>query len=224
MESQPARRPFIAMRQNWKHHGAGRSLLVRHLRDRLMVETKLRREAEALCLVDPLTGAFNRRGLEMKFGEEKSKAQRFQRKLFVLFFDVDNFKAFNTNHGQLTGDIVLREVIGAVRSVLRAYDSVHRLGGEEFGVLLPEMRSVQEACIVAERIRRTVENLRVESHNGGGPLSVTISIGIAQYGGSETLDDFRDHANQAEMEAKKAGKNRVFVYAADGNAPSPAMQ
>ena len=224
MESQPARRPFIAMRQSWKHHGAGRSLLVRRLRDRLMVETKLRKEAEALCLVDPLTGAFNRRGLEMKFGEEKSKAQRFQRKLFILFFDVDDFKAFNTNHGQLTGDIVLREVIAAVRSSLRPYDSVHRLGGEEFGVLLPEMRSVQEACIVAERIRAKVEGLRVAPHDGADALGVTISIGIAQYGGSEPLDGLIDHANQAEMEAKKAGKNRVFVYAADGNAPAPAMQ
>jgi len=220
MESQRLKRPFWMDRKLARRKTFRTMLLVHRLETRLMVETKLRKEAEALCLIDPLTGAFNRRGLEMKFSEEKSKAQRFQRKLFILFFDVDNFKAFNSNHGQLTGDVVLGEVIAAVMSNLRPYDSLHRLGGEEFGVLLPEMRSMHEACIVAERIRRRVEALRVVPHDGSAALGVTISIGIAQYDGTESLDEMIDKANQAEMEAKKAGKNRSYVFSREAIAPA----
>jgi len=116
-------------------------------RNRLMVEETRRESAEQQLLTDPLTGASNRRGLEKRFLEECSKAERFKsRKLFMLFMDIDFFKQFNADFGENTGDLVLKEVVRTIEANLRQYDSLFRIGGEEFVVLLPEHRSLKSAA------------------------------------------------------------------------------
>ncbi|MEW6036005.1 MAG: GGDEF domain-containing protein [Candidatus Micrarchaeota archaeon] len=186
------------------------------LRRALFQEQKLRKEAEERCITDPLTGAFNRRGLEMRFAEEQSKAKRFGRGLCLVFFDVDNFKAFNSEHGQQSGDIVLKGMVGAIRSVLRPYDSVHRYGGEEFIVILPEVSSDWDACSVAERIRRRIEAVELVSFDGSAGLRVTASLGVASLRDGDSLESLIERANRAEMEAKRRGKNRTCVFSGDG--------
>jgi diguanylate cyclase (GGDEF)-like protein len=185
---------------------------VRRCQSTVMVEKRLREEAENRLLIDPLTEAHNRRGLEQKFTEELSKAQRFKRALFMLFLDVDNFKAFNTDYGEQTGDTVLRDVVKVIKARQRPYDSVHRIGGEEFVVLLPEINAPEDACRVAERIRTGVAGMGIAAHNNGDRLRVTVSIGVAQLGPDDNVDTLIDKANRAEMEAKKNGKNRTFVF------------
>lgn len=194
---------------------------IRLLRSRLIEEKKRRIVAERNMMVDPLTGAFNRRGLEAKFVEEASKVRRFGRGMCMLFLDVDNFKKFNSMHGEEAGDSVLRGLVAALKDNLRAYDSVHRIGGEEFVVLLPETASLQHACIVAERLRKVVEGMQVE--HSGSVLAVTASIGIAPLEGGMGLQELVNRANQAEMEAKECGKNRVCVFSENGTKPAEAF-
>ncbi len=183
------------------------------LRNKLMVEEGRRASVEQQLLTDPLTGASNRRGLEKRFLEECSKAERFKsRKLFMVFFDIDNFKKFNADYGENTGDAVLVDVVKVVESCLRRYDSLFRIGGEEFVVLLPEHRSLESACRTAERIRKRIEALKVASPKNGDMLGVTVSLGMARLGSGDSLDTLIDKANQAELEAKSTGKNRTFVY------------
>ena len=186
--------------------------LMEHFRERLLVETRMRESAEAQLLTDPLTGAFNRRGLEKNFLEECSKAERLKRRLFLIFTDIDNFKSFNEEHGEHTGDIVLKEVVQTIKMNIRPYDSVYRQGGEEFIILLPELRSYKTACKTAERIRKKIEQVQITPHDGGEPLGVTISIGVARLGHGDSIDTLVDKANKAEREAKKAGKNCSFIY------------
>ncbi|MEW5996130.1 MAG: GGDEF domain-containing protein [Candidatus Micrarchaeota archaeon] len=184
--------------------------------DRLLRETALRKKAEDAAMRDSVTGAFNRRGLEYKFGEELSR-QRRSRKIFcIIFVDVDDFGAFNKRYGEHTGDNVLRGLVEAVRGCLRGYDSVCRIGGDEFVVLLPESQSLVNACTVAERIRRRIEAAEVMSQDGKA-LHISISIGVAALDGTEDLQELIDRANSAEMAAKNAGKGAVFVFV-DGKA------
>jgi len=182
-------------------------------RDRLIVETARGETMQQMLLTDPLTGAFNRNGLEKEFLSECSKAERFKNKrLFMLFFDIDNFKRFNNEHGERTGDLVLQEVVRAIEKCLRPYDKIFRIGGEEFIVLVPDMRSLQKACRIAERLRKTVEALKIAPHDGGEALGVTVSIGMARLGTGDSLDTLIDKANKAELEAKRTGKNRSCLY------------
>lgn len=182
-------------------------------RNKLLVETGRRENAEQQLLTDPLTGASNRRGLEKRFLEECSKAERFKnRRLFMLFLDIDNFKKFNSDFGENTGDLVLLEVVRTIEKNMRPYDSVFRIGGEEFVVLLPEIKSLRTACMAAERIRKKIAALKVSPHGGGDPLGVTVSIGMARLGAGDSLDTLIEKANKAELEAKKAGKNRSCLY------------
>lgn len=181
-------------------------------------ERRLRRVAEEKALVDPLTGAFNKRGLGQKFDGELSKVRRFGRGLCLIFFDVDNFKAFNSLHGQRAGDLVLSGVIECVRANLRPYDTVHRIGGEEFVVLLPETDSLGNAIIVAERLREKIEGTEIPY--GGKTLCVSVSMGVAKFQERGGLQDLIHHANLAEMGAKGAGKNRVFAFSESGVVPA----
>lgn len=176
-------------------------------------------KAEQELLTDPLTGAYNLRGLETKFREEAGRARRHKLGLCMLFIDVDNFGRFNKEHGQETGDLVLKAIVEAVKQKLRAYDSVHRLGGEEFVVLLPETPSAEVAAIVAERMRKRIEELELQSHNGDGPLKVTVSIGAAALGPADGLRELIDKANQAERRAKDSGKNATFIFSDNGIVP-----
>lgn len=182
-------------------------------RDKLQVETEKRERTEEQLLTDPLTGAFNRNGLEKRFLEECSKAERFKsKKLFMIFLDIDDFKKFNDEHGENTGDIVLQRVVKTISENIRPYDSVYRIGGEEFVIIMPEMRALKTACRAAERIRKKIERLKVVPFKGGEGLSITVSIGMARLGSGDSLDTLIDKANEAELEAKRTGKNRGYVY------------
>jgi diguanylate cyclase (GGDEF)-like protein len=182
-------------------------------RNKLLVEEGRRENVEQMLLTDPLTGAFNRNGLQKKFPEECSKTERFKsKKLFMLFLDIDNFKKFNSDFGEETGDKVLVEVVKTIEAGIRGYDSVYRQGGEEFIVLLSELKSLKTACQTAERIRKKIEGLAIMPHTGGQVVHVTISIGIARLGSGDSLDTLIDKANRAELEAKRKGKNRTYLY------------
>ncbi len=130
--------------------------------------------------------------------------------LSILVLDVDDFKAINDRHGHITGDSVLRALAGLCRSVLRRSDVLARYGGEEFVVLLPETTKDQ-AVNIAERIRQAAIEIRPAGLSGDAKL--TLSLGVAgKSSASCEIYTLIDQADQAMLEAKRQGKNRVVVY------------
>lgn len=166
-----------------------------------------RADLARLVNTDPLTGLPNRRQFAATFGAEMARVRRYGGSFSLGVLDCDNFKTYNDSHGHPAGDEALVELAGLLREQLRASDSVARLGGEEFAVLMVGVDKMA-AARVAERIRR-----RVASHGfGAGGHALTVSIGIATAPEDATCPDalFR-LADQALYAAKAKGRNRVAL-------------
>ncbi|MEA4908453.1 MAG: diguanylate cyclase [Anaerolineaceae bacterium] len=166
-----------------------------------------------LAVTDPLTGLMNRRRFFELAEEEYHRAQREQRPLSLIMFDVDEFKQVNDRFGHQIGDQVLRGLVQQVRKSLRDSDIMARYGGEEFVILLPHM-GIQQAGQIAERICRSLCQERLEA--GPDQVRISISMGVSDLGGlvpdDQTLDRLLDNADQALYHAKKTGRNRVCVW------------
>jgi len=132
-------------------------------------------ESETLARTDPLTGALNRRGYTERCTVEFDRAVRNERPLSVLKVDLDHFKGINDTFGHDAGDEVLKRVVNTFEIAIREVDVVGRIGGEEFEILLPET-DLQEALLVGERMRDSVEGLEVLWQ--GQVITVTISTGV----------------------------------------------
>ena len=165
-------------------------------------------------LVDTLTGVNNRRFLEQRLGEEIDRTQRNNEPLSCFFLDIDFFKNVNDSYGHQTGDKVLAVVAGAIREQLRNNDVLARYGGEEFIALLSNIPESM-ALDIAERIRKTVKSLQIESDEH--QLNVTISIGISTYSPvhdssattAKIAIDLIHCADQALYDAKHGGRDCV---------------
>jgi diguanylate cyclase (GGDEF)-like protein len=159
---------------------------------------------------DDLTGLGNRRLLRIRLEDELLRADRFGQRVSVLAIDIDYFKALNDRHGHPTGDASLRKLAGLMTRNLRRIDTIARIGGEEFVVLLPRT-SVEEAEQVGEKIRSLVEETEFPGGEGqpGGTLS--ISVGVATLETNETGADLIARADIALYAAKDQGRNRVVI-------------
>ena len=166
------------------------------------------RNMEHLATTDALTGLLNRRAVIQHGETEWKRAQRFNRTMSCIVLDVDHFKSINDTWGHATGDQVLRRVAAGVKSSLRTMDVLGRFGGEEFLVIAAET-SVDQARILAERIRQTVASI---SHEGISDRTVSVSIGVAQLTSEISLDQLIAHADEAMYAAKNGGRNRVESY------------
>ncbi len=167
-------------------------------------------EVQRLAVIDGLTGTFNRRHFFELAHREYGRAERYQKPLSLLMFDIDNFKAINDTHGHPAGDEVLRVVAKRAVMSCRDVDFVGRYGGEEFAILLPETPMQGGAQSFAERLRAAIDGLAVPSERG--PLHVTISVGVASIApGEGGLEGLIDRADQALLSAKAKGKNRVEI-------------
>ncbi len=158
-----------------------------------------------LSRVDPLTGALNRRGLDLAFpqlGDDDVVSP-----LSAVMIDVDHFKRFNDTYGHATGDLVLREVAAVCGDTVREGDAVVRYGGEEFVLLLPHVDRAQAARI-AERVRSAVA---MGTTIDGQRVTVTISAGVAERVAGESRDALLARADAALYRAKQAGRDRVEV-------------
>jgi diguanylate cyclase (GGDEF)-like protein len=162
---------------------------------------------ELIAITDGLTEVFNHRYLMEQIHERFSEARQQMTPLSLLMIDIDHFKAFNDNHGHMTGDLVLKEIACILKSNCRPGDIVARYGGEEFAVILPRTDS-QKAVIVAEKIRGAVENH--ELSDGEPAQGVTVSIGVSTRGNdAATVNDLISSADKALYQAKSLGRNRV---------------
>jgi diguanylate cyclase (GGDEF)-like protein len=160
--------------------------------------------AQHLALTDGLTGVYNRRGLDLLLEKEANRAERYERDLSMIVFDLDHFKSINDTYGHSTGDEVLKTIADLVQSQLRKGDELGRWGGEEFMVICSET-DVGQACLVADRLREVIAN-----HDWQG-MKVTASFGIARRQPGELLGSLFGRADAALYQAKQAGRNCTKV-------------
>lgn len=171
---------------------------------RKQLEAKLR----DLATTDALTGVANRRHFVDLAELEVARSQRYLRPMSLLMLDMDHFKSVNDAHGHDVGDMALITVVKVISGIMREQDICGRLGGEEFGLLLPETNKDQ-ALYVAEKVRAEVEATPVLLYDGG-ELRLTISVGAATLDEqTSNLDVLLKRADVALYAAKQNGRNRV---------------
>ena len=164
-----------------------------------------------IAFFDQLTGLPNRRMMEDRLALILALAKREQRKISLLFVDLDRFKAVNDQHGHGAGDWLLTQVASRMGAVLRSSDTASRIGGDEFVILLPDTRKTEDAVQVAEMIRCALEIPFVMDN--GVELEISSSIGVVMY--PDHADNVRDllhHGDEAMYRAKKGGRNAVAVF------------
>jgi len=175
---------------------------------------------QLMSITDPLTGLHNRRYLEARLAEELSRSKRYNYPLSFMMIDIDDFKLYNDRNGHQAGDRALEITAQCLRAMLRKVDVASRYGGEEFSILLPQT-SLEEAGVIADRIRRKIMTTPFP-HGKTQPIgSVSVSIGLSTF--SATLDSAEAivrAADRALYHAKHHGKNRAYAYqgAQPGNA------
>jgi diguanylate cyclase (GGDEF)-like protein len=174
------------------------------------IEEKDAKEMVAyLANIDPLTKSLTRRQLFNIAESEFLRYSRYRRPLSILVMDADHFKNINDSYGHHAGDIVLRSLSLVALEQKRAQDTFGRLGGEEFGLILPET-NLEQARIVAERIQKTWEQSPVTLD--GELIYSTVSIGVAEANPSDkTFDDVLRRADRMMYKAKEAGRNQVVA-------------
>jgi diguanylate cyclase (GGDEF)-like protein len=162
---------------------------------------------------DALTGLPNRRLLEDRMQQALKEASRAQNVVAVLFLDLDYFKVINDTYGHVIGDQLLKKVADRLTSLLRAEDTVARIGGDEFVILLPKLKDEQQVIATAEKV---ISELAKPFDIAGKTLQVGVSIGIALY---PEHDDNPSHlikyADDAMYVAKRQGRNCYAIYQPD---------
>lgn len=169
------------------------------------------RQLESQVSVDFKTGLTSELYMKKIMGLEWKRAQRHQNPLSLLLIDVDDFKSVNDSTEYAFGDQVLRRVADALKGNIRETDFAARYGGDEFCILLPQT-SPAEAVQTALRIRKRVSGMSVS--DASYHRQVTVSIGVDSYDGrkASSVDLLRRNANRALQEAKRRGKNQVWLF------------
>ncbi|HWT02420.1 MAG TPA: sensor domain-containing diguanylate cyclase [Pyrinomonadaceae bacterium] len=184
-------------------------LLLRTVADQVTVavnHARLFSQMQQQALTDGLTGCFNRRSFEMQLERDLHLATRMSLPVSLILLDLDKFKRVNDTFGHEAGDMALRLLADGLRDELRSVDTAARYGGEEFAVILPQA-GVEGAMIVAERLRRRIEQMEVP-----GVGHITASLGIATFPQhASSRDSLVLAADRALYNAKNAGRNCVCV-------------
>jgi diguanylate cyclase (GGDEF)-like protein/PAS domain S-box-containing protein len=182
--------------------------VTRDVSERKVFEAELTR----LAVTDPLTGVWNRRHAMEALAIDLSEARRYGMPMSIVLLDIDHFKGVNDTCGHQAGDRVLVALTTALTAELRESDLLARWGGEEFLVVVRH-GSLEDASRLAERLRIVAQEQDVD-----GVGRVTLSAGVAELRADETLDDWLGRADRALYAAKEAGRNRVVVDGAAGDA------
>jgi|TARA_R110002124_G_scaffold70290_4_gene188708 diguanylate cyclase (GGDEF)-like protein len=167
--------------------------------------SKTNRKLALLASIDPLTLSGNRRALDKQLARILAEQSREHSKVSLLLLDLDHFKKVNDNHGHANGDLVLIELVELIQKHTRSLDDLYRYGGEEF-IILPLKVDLLKAKSVAENLREKI----AQSTFANG-ISVTVSIGVAEYRAGETAEAWISRADAALYLAKDLGRNRVVI-------------
>lgn len=173
------------------------------------IENIFHKELYKMAVIDPLTGAFNKRYFLDRLREEFSHARRSGQPLSLMMLDLDHFKQINDTHGHLVGDATLQHFAKLVQQRVRTSDIFARFGGEEFTAILRNSDAIG-AFTLAERIRIAVQN--TPSVVNGQTLPMTVSIGVATLGDEPDLKEPQDLIEVADgylYQSKRQGRNRT---------------
>jgi diguanylate cyclase (GGDEF)-like protein len=164
-----------------------------------------------MAIYDTLTGLHNRRYFEERLEVETQKCFGSNIPLTLVMVDIDFFKKVNDTFGHTEGDQVLCKVASLLKTSVRKKDTIARYGGEEFILILPEAR-LEESFVIAERIRRLVENTLFDV--GKAQVNLTLSMGISNFPSHrvKSKEELTEMADQALYDAKRGGRNRVCIF------------
>ncbi len=166
-----------------------------------------------MALYDPLTGLNNRRSLERRLPAMIETARERGGTLTMMVLDIDRFKRVNDTYGHDVGDLVLKGFAAQLQETVRSVDFICRLGGEEFVVVMPGVGSA-EAAKIAERARRTTESRNFVANSTASSVSITVSVGLAEWRESWSGAELYRRADRALYLSKSMGRNRVSDDAA----------
>lgn len=181
---------------------------------------RLELELRSMVETDVLTGARSRRRFLELAAKLTEAGPHGRSPVSVLMLDLDRFKLLNDTHGHEAGDGALRSFAQRVQGLIRGADVLGRLGGEEFGLLLPDT-TLRQAEAIANRIVRAIAALAVPLPDGGS-IPITVSIGAAEAAAGETPEAMLRRADLCLYEAKRLGRNRVVAQLPDAGGPEAA--
>ena len=170
-----------------------------------VITNRQRQKLLQLATRDPLTGAGNRRALENKLRESVNMFKRAGSPVSMLLMDLDHFKKVNDRYGHAAGDQILKSITKIMKLRIRVTDSLYRIGGEEFVIVL-EGQDLHHAAHLAEQLRTIVEANELVPDQ-----SVTISVGVAELRVGETGNDWMHRADEALYRAKRSGRNALSI-------------
>lgn len=159
---------------------------------------------------DGLTGLFNRKFFDEQITQEIQRTRRYKWPLALAMVDLDHFKSVNDTYGHNAGDIVLRSTANRLQGMLRATDTLCRYGGEEFALILPHITQ-EHSKFLLDRLRKAIESMIVELDDGT-TISVTLSVGIAQFIEGVSSGELVRRADGALYASKAAGRNCVTCH------------
>ena len=169
---------------------------------------------KSLATIDELTQIYNRRSFFEMAARERDRATRKKTPTSIIMMDLDHFKSVNDRFGHSFGDKVLREFARTCKKLIRSHDILARYGGEEFVLLMPET-SLEEGRMVAERIRKSIETLRLTTDdNKTATFSISLGLTEAAHDGP-TLEQAINRADEALYQSKEKGRNRVTTWRDD---------
>lgn len=182
-----------------------------------LFDTTLQKQAEEtlrkLAIKDELTGLYNRHFMDAIIEEEMERSVRYNYPISVAILDLDYFKRINDNWGHPVGDIILKETAEMISKNIRKSDFLIRLGGEEFLLIMPHTY-VEEAIIVAEKIRK-----EIEAYTNPIVGKYTASLGVTQRISKESFHTIYERADAAMYRAKNEGRNRVVSFKSQADMP-----
>ncbi|MEL7448071.1 MAG: diguanylate cyclase [Pseudomonadota bacterium] len=186
-----------------------RRLLRQNSRLRQTVEESIPR-LKALAQTDELTGVFNRRYFDTQYAREWRRAVRQESELSLIYLDIDHFKAYNDGYGHPQGDECLKRICRALeKAVAREFDSICRIGGEEFAVLMP-MTPAKGAIDNAQRLLRGVRRLCLAHPREDWPfVTISIGVGTCRPRPTDDPDAFVESVDKALYRAKQSGRDRL---------------
>lgn len=180
---------------------------------KLQEQREIMKKIQVDAKLDFLTKVANRRAFEARLSEELARTQRHGNRFSLIMFDLDHFKQVNDRHGHVVGDKMLQVVAHLMEEQIRVTDCVGRFGGEEFVVLLPET-SARQGWVVADKIRRAIENSGLKHERS--IIKITVSAGVGEVAAAgDTIETLIARVDAALYRAKQAGRNRVEL--AEGN-------
>ena len=177
--------------------------------ERLRGQTKQIDQWMTQARTDALTGLSNRRAFDDALARQLAEWQRTAMTFSVILIDADRFKAINDRHGHAAGDAILRGLAQTLEGSFRRMDTIARIGGEEFAVILPSTQG-EGACRAAEHVRKTIAACEFPCDDQ--KLRATVSLGVTEINSQDDAKSILRRADQALYAAKDAGRNRTFFH------------